>query len=216
MPAKKIVTKKNTRQKQGELRKKAILEAAFEHFTQKGFALTRMEDIAAQAEVSKGSIYNYFTSKEALLEALVKEHVVSMLPEKIPATTSPANIVDFTRTALTRVVKQAADGDAGKLLHLIISEGERFPKIAEMYYKTVVLVALEKITTMLKIADKHGLLVNPDLVKFPQLMATPILQAMIWSKLFAKLQPIDFEAMLKVYLNTIFIVPKQEVVKNEQ
>ncbi len=48
-----------------------ILETALELFTRKGYASTSISQIATEAGVSKGLIYNYFESKESLLHAIL-------------------------------------------------------------------------------------------------------------------------------------------------
>src|SRR5262252_7777997 len=64
-----------------DARPQEILEAALEVFAEKGFASARMDDIAAKAGVSKGTIYLYFESKEAVFRALVREMLVPRLAE---------------------------------------------------------------------------------------------------------------------------------------
>src|SRR6266436_2876032 len=56
-----------------DARPQEILEAALSVFAERGFAAARMEQIAARAGVSKGTIYLYFDSKEAVFRALVHE-----------------------------------------------------------------------------------------------------------------------------------------------
>ncbi|MEI3012873.1 MAG: helix-turn-helix domain-containing protein [Sutterella seckii] len=58
---------------QTEEKKRAILDATIEEFEAKGFASARIEDIAKKAGVAKGTVYNYFESKEALLMGLADE-----------------------------------------------------------------------------------------------------------------------------------------------
>src|SRR5271167_1520774 len=53
-------------------RRKAILEAALEEFAARGFAATRLDDVARRAEVAKGTIYLYFRDKESLFQELVR------------------------------------------------------------------------------------------------------------------------------------------------
>ena len=53
-----------------------MLDAALELFIEKGFAATRVEDIARRAGLSKGAVYLYFPSKEAMLEGLVRRAIV--------------------------------------------------------------------------------------------------------------------------------------------
>src|ERR1700676_2857477 len=53
-------------------RRKAILDAALEEFAARGFAATRLDDVARRAEVAKGTIYLYFRDKESLFQELVR------------------------------------------------------------------------------------------------------------------------------------------------
>lgn len=200
----------NPRKQQSADRKKAILTAAFEEFTQHGFAMTKMDNIAYHANVSKGSIYTYFSSKEALLEALVQEYILPNLPSDLPGEDDDTDIVQYIQTALLRVMDNVCYGNAGRLLHLIISEGERFPQIAHMYYSKVIAVGMGKITIVLQQADRKGLLKNRGLLEFPQLLLVPILQTMLWSRLFGNFTEIDYKKMLKVYLASIFITADKE------
>ena len=62
-----------------DARPQEILEAALALFAEKGFAATRMDDIAERARVSKGTIYLYFDGKEAVFRALVREMLVPRL-----------------------------------------------------------------------------------------------------------------------------------------
>lgn len=204
-----------TRKQGMRLRKEAILKAAFCEFTQKGFAMTRMEDIAAKANVSKGSIYNYFASKEVLLEALVQEHIVPVLPHDSEYLGKDTNIRNFIEKTFLKIMKEA-QGDAGNLLPLIISEGERFPNIAQMYYNTVVKKLMEKTHKLMAIADARGELKNPAYKQFPQLVVAPFIQNVIWIKLFSNFQTVDFNEMLKIHFDSIFKSPEKGVDKNEK
>ncbi len=55
-----------------EERKSQILEAAIAVFARLGFQQTRMDDIASQAGLSKGALYLYYKSKDAVIAALLK------------------------------------------------------------------------------------------------------------------------------------------------
>ena len=56
-----------------EARPAEIIAAALHLFDEKGYAATRLDDVALRAGVSKGTIYLYFDSKEALFNAVVRE-----------------------------------------------------------------------------------------------------------------------------------------------
>ena len=58
-----------------------LLAAALNLFVEKGFAATRLDDVAARAGVSKGTLYLYFDNKEALFKAVVQEGIVPVIDE---------------------------------------------------------------------------------------------------------------------------------------
>lgn len=67
------------RAREKALRKKAILAAAKEVFFERGISQATVDDVAARAEVSKGTIYLYFPSKESLLAHLLLEGLTLLL-----------------------------------------------------------------------------------------------------------------------------------------
>ena len=62
-----------TRRRRPEARPDEILDAALSVFVEQGFTAARVEDIARRAGLSKGAVYLYFPSKEAMLNALVEQ-----------------------------------------------------------------------------------------------------------------------------------------------
>ena len=70
-------------------RQQALLSAALDTFFDYGFAASRMEEIASRAGVSKGALYLYFDSKEALFKALIEHHAIPNL-ERIEAIAAAA------------------------------------------------------------------------------------------------------------------------------
>src|SRR5437879_6353473 len=54
------------------LRREAILAAALGEFSSRGFAATRLDDVARRANVAKGTIYLYFRDKQSLFQELVR------------------------------------------------------------------------------------------------------------------------------------------------
>src|SRR6185295_498201 len=64
-----------------DARPQELLAAALDLFVERGYAATRLEDVAAQAGVSKGTLYLYFTNKEELFKAVVRENMLPVLGE---------------------------------------------------------------------------------------------------------------------------------------
>ena len=79
------------RQRRPEDRPDEILDAALAVFTEQGFAAARVDDIAKRAGLSKGAVYLYFPSKEAMLNALVEQSagLVAQSAERMVAAAAP-------------------------------------------------------------------------------------------------------------------------------
>src|SRR6266536_971734 len=118
-------------------RREAILSAALDEFAAQGFAATRLDDVARRAGVAKGTIYLHFRDKEALFQDLVRSvlsPLVGML-ETIAQTDAPL------RALAERIVDVFVDEIYSTrrkdVIRLIITEGPRFPHLAEFYYREV-------------------------------------------------------------------------------
>src|SRR6188508_2314845 len=68
-----------TRAEKAAERRDAILAAALDEFAVRGFAATRLDDVAARAGVAKGTIYLHFKDKEALFEELIRTAIVPLV-----------------------------------------------------------------------------------------------------------------------------------------
>src|SRR5690242_1165593 len=68
-------------QRRPEARPEEILDAALAVFSESGFARAKLDDVARLAGVSKGTVYLYFDSKEALFREMVRAKVVAYLAE---------------------------------------------------------------------------------------------------------------------------------------
>src|ERR1700754_1635231 len=77
-------------------RREAIIEAALDEFIARGFAATRLDDVAKRAGVAKGTIYLHFTDKEALFQELVRTAIVPV----VDRLTTPPPMTGSVRDAL--------------------------------------------------------------------------------------------------------------------
>ncbi|MCB1901224.1 MAG: helix-turn-helix transcriptional regulator, partial [Rhodocyclaceae bacterium] len=69
------------RRRRKEARPSELAAAALSLFVEKGYAATRLDEVAARAGVSKGTLYLYFDSKEALFKAVIQDRVVAVMSE---------------------------------------------------------------------------------------------------------------------------------------
>jgi AcrR family transcriptional regulator len=173
-------------------RKQAIIDAALEVFAERGFEAARLDDVAARAGVAKGTLYLYFQDKEALFEAVVTGAITPIL-ERLSELAAVANMsADATFEALFSTFEKEVLGTKRKLLlRLIIAEGPRFPRIAEFYYRNVVSRIMPLIAKVAERGAKRGELSSDAFARYPQLVAAPLLLAVIWDALFARIKPLD-------------------------
>lgn len=152
--------------RRAEARPDEVLDAALDLFIERGFASTRVEDIATRAGLSKGAVYLYFPSKEAVLEGIVRR---AMVPIAATAIEMAGNYAGDPRTIITLVMKTVA----GRLTEprtiaipkLMMREMINFPDFAKMYREEVLDRVIPMITRLLWGGIEQGYLrpVDPDL-----------------------------------------------------
>lgn len=194
----------STRAEKAASRRDAIVAAALEEFAERGFAATRLDDVAARAGVAKGTIYLHFKDKEQLFLELVRTEIVprvqqldSALPDTVP---TRAVFEAFVQMFVREVVPtRRAD-----LIRLVMTEGRNLPALAEFYYREVVQRGIAAMTRLVERGIARGEIHHPGLARFPQVMIAPALVAIIWNALFGRHAPLDVEAMLMTHVDLIF------------
>jgi AcrR family transcriptional regulator len=206
-PASKARVRKGTargRAEKSSARRDAILAAAFDEFSARGFAATRIDDVARRADVAKGTIYLYFRDKEALFQELVRAMLVPLVaaleappPENVPIRVLLEAFIDL-------FVREVYSTKRRAVLRLVMTEGPRFPKLAEFHYRNVVERAMNAMRALIERAIKSGELKHDVLLRFPQLIIAPGIVAIIWSGLFDRFAPLDVSAMMRAHLDVLF------------
>src|SRR4051794_25104044 len=82
----------------------AILDAAERVFAERGFHVARISDVAKQARIGVGTVYNHFEQKEDLLRALLEERTAGMLEHLAPRPDDPEPFEERLISRLTRVL----------------------------------------------------------------------------------------------------------------
>jgi AcrR family transcriptional regulator len=192
------------RVEQAALRRETILSAALEEFSARGFAAARLDDVARRAGVAKGTIYLYFRDKETLFQELVRAELspVVLALEAAPAADLPLRVV--AERLVTIFAREIFSTRRKDVIRLVLTEGPRFPHIAEFYYREVVERIMTVIRALAQRAVARGELPNDALVRFPQLLGAPGIVAIIWSGLFDRWAKIDVEAFMLAYLDLVF------------
>jgi AcrR family transcriptional regulator len=186
-------------------RRGAIVEAAMEEFIARGFAATRLDDIAKRAGVAKGTIYLHFKDKESMFEELIRTAIVPMISRLWATPPQPgASVRDMMEGFARTFIEEVATTRRGDLVRLIVAEGPRFPEVADFYYREVVSRGLAGMRALIELGIARGEIRHSNLVQFPQIVVAPALIAVIWQSLFARHAPLDAIAMFRVHLDLIF------------
>ena len=159
--------------------------------------------MARRAGVAKGTIYLHFADKEALFEELIRIElgpVVGALEQASHADISLRQVTDQLIEVFVRGIFETRRKD---VIRLVITEGPRFPKLAEFYYREVISRVLVIIRAMLRRAFERGELKTDALVRYPQLLAAPGIVAIIWSGLFDRFEPIDIRGMMRAHFDVL-------------
>jgi AcrR family transcriptional regulator len=184
-------------------RRDAILSAALDEFSTRGFEAARLDDVAKRAGVAKGTIYLYFRDKETLFQELIRAMLTPLVGtiEALGQAELPlAVLADRLADLFVREVYETRRKD---VIRLMIAEGRRFPKLAEFYYREVLARIIAAVRALLRRAAERGE-VPEGLAEFPQIIAAPGLVAIIWSGLFERFEPLDVRKMMKTHVELLF------------
>jgi TetR/AcrR family transcriptional regulator len=128
-----------------------LLEAALDLFVEKGFAATRVEEVAARAGVSKGTLFLYFPSKEDLFKAVVRANIVASV------TQGAAEAAQFQGTSgellewmMLQWWHRYGDTKASGISKLVMSEASNFPELADFFRIEVITPAHALVRSVLQ------------------------------------------------------------------
>jgi AcrR family transcriptional regulator len=184
-------------------RRDAILAAALDEFSAQGFAAARLEDVAKRAGVAKGTIYLHFADKETLFQELIRAELSPVVGMLVQASHADVPLRQVTGQLIEVFVREIFETRRKDVIRLVLTEGPRFPKLAEFYYREVISRALEAIRTMLRRAFERGELKSDALVRFPQLLPAPGIVAIVWSGLFSEFEPLDVRGMMRAHFDVL-------------
>jgi AcrR family transcriptional regulator len=162
-------------------RPEEITTAALQVFVERGYAGSRLEDVAARAGVSKGTLYLYFANKEELFKAVVREGLVSPIAEMRGLVDQyEGSTLELVRMMLFGWWERIGASPIGGIPKLVIAESGNFPELARFYLAEVVEPAQAATVAIVKRGMTRGEFreVNADMVA--RLMAAPMLGLLMW------------------------------------
>lgn len=185
---------------------RAILEAATALFLEKGFAAARMEEIGQRANVAKGTLYLYYPTKFAVLEAVVREVIDPIVDVSAVPFNDGETVQAFLRRTLPRLFA-GKTREREDMLRLIVSEATRFPEVGAIYRRLVVDPMHAFLQRLAARALGGGELRSGSdaLVRFPFLLVAPGLMATVWNALHGPKEQLSVAAAIEAMLDLIFV-----------
>jgi AcrR family transcriptional regulator len=184
-----------------------VLDAALTLFAEKGFAATRVEDIAARAGLSKGAVYLYFPSKEAILEGLVKRAVLPIADNALGLLSNysgdPRPVISM---ALKMVAGRLNDPKIAAIPRLLIREIINFPEFAQMYRREVLDRIIPVVQRLIQNGIDEGYFREVDAELTLRSVIGPIIAHMVISELFG-IRPaggLEIDRLIDNHLTVLF------------
>jgi len=182
-------------------RPEEIIQAALEVFADRGFAATKLEDVARKAGVTKGTIYLYFANKDALFKALIRETIVPVIAQ------GEALAQSFTGSArelFERLVREywqlVGETALVNIPKLMMAEAGNFPQLARFYYEEVVTRGHRLMAGVIERGIKAGEFRPVNVMIAAKLAMSPLMHAVIARKAFSACMPEGFN--VNKYLDT--------------
>jgi AcrR family transcriptional regulator len=193
-------------QRRKEARPAEILDAALDVFAEKGLGAARMEDIAARAGVTKGTLYLYFDSKEALFKALLTEAIgerVARASEMVAKFEGPTG--ELLANVLRLVGGILVTSNRAILPKLVIGEIARFPELHRFYREQVIDRGMAMWEAIIKRGIARGEFRDVPAEHIARLCIGPILTAAIWRALFEQFddKPYDIQGLIETQIDML-------------
>jgi AcrR family transcriptional regulator len=140
-----------------EARPAEIVAAALSVFLERGYGPTRLDDVAERAGVSKGTLYLYFDSKEALFREMVRAKVVAALAHaEETVRTFDGSSRELLVILISSMYRRLRDEGMARVGRVVQAELPSFPELAQFYFEEVILRARRLVSRVLERGVESG------------------------------------------------------------
>ena len=192
--------------RQKETRPADIAAAALAVFAEKGFAGARIEEIAARAGISKGTLYLYFETKEDMFRAVVRDVVVPNV-ETVRATFLAVDMpfAAMLRLFLPKFAEIVTTVPIGAVAKMVVGESRNFPELAKVWHDDVILKAVGLIAELIERAQAKGEVRPGDPRTHAFSIMGPMLIGVLWRETFTPIggATLDLPAIARQHAETV-------------
>lgn len=193
-------------QRRSEDRPREICAAALEVFAERGFAAARLDEIARRAGVSKGTLYLYFSDKEALFRSVVRDTVaanIDSVGDAVMASDLP--FAEVASLFLQRFADLAERVPVGAVAKMVIGESRNFPELAKVWHDQVASRAIALLCGLIERAQLRGEVRAGDPRLHAFSLMGPLLMGLLWRETLqpAGGAPLDLEALARQHSRTV-------------
>lgn len=185
-------------QRRKDARPEEILDAALHLFSEKGFSSTRMQDVASAAGISKGTLYLYFSNKEAIFYQVVQQRITPQLDQvESMVNASTGSQADLLKQLINGWWLGVACSSLSAIPKIITAEAGNFPELARYFTLNVVTRSRKLFSRVIQRGMQQGEFREYDADTVARLVIAPLVQATIWMH---SLKPYDDDAGTHQYL----------------
>lgn len=188
-----------------EARPQELLAAALDLFVERGYAATRLDDVAARAGVSKGTLYLYFANKEELFKAVVRENVVPVLGEAEGILENhEGHTADLFRDLVRTWWERIGNTKLSGITKLMMAESGNFPEITQFYHDEVISRGHTMAARMLERGIERGEFRQLDIRQATHVICAPMIMLMMWKHSFSTCRsehPVSPDAYLDSFID---------------
>ncbi|WP_304166582.1 TetR/AcrR family transcriptional regulator [Phenylobacterium aquaticum] len=186
-------------------RPEEIVRAALTVFASKGFAAARLEEIAAEAGVSKGALYLYFATKEDMFRAVVAQGLAPNLAFIQAAAASAPAFADLARTLAALLPQVAERAPIAAIAKMVIGEARNFPELARVWHDQLVGPVIATFAHAIAAAQARGEVRPGDPRAYAVSLASGLLLGLVFNETFAPVgaAPFDIPALARQHVETV-------------
>jgi len=181
-----------------------ITAAAMQTFAEKGYAATRVEEVAKRAGISKGLLYLYFKTKEELFKAVIRNFISPRL-DTLTQTLEDSDLTaeEFLRGPFLKFAKSVPKSPVRKLVRLMVAEGPNYPDLVAWYWENVVSRGLSVMRSVIEKGVRNGEFRHSALEEFPHLLISPVIFSVVWTQLFEQHAELDTDRFMEGHIDLV-------------